>query len=69
MRPGGCLFFHRGGPRGRAGAVRKHAKVCVFEGAPRARAGARAPKILILNGLVIPVENLKENEAFGAFAR
>ena len=49
MRPGGCLFFRRGGPRGRAGAVRKHAKVCVLEGAPRARAGARAPKIIVFS--------------------
>ena len=69
MRPGGCLFFRRGGPRGRAGALRKHAKVCVLEGAPRARAGARAPKIIVFLGFAIPLENLKENDAFGAFAR
>ena len=44
-RPGGGLFFRRGDPCGRAGALRNHRQVCVSEGAPRAHAGAPGSKI------------------------
>jgi hypothetical protein len=46
VRPGGCLFFSRGGDRGRAGAFKNHGKVCVSQGAPRARAGGGGQKTI-----------------------
>ena len=65
MRPGGCLLFSRGGDRGRAGAFKNHGKVCVSQGAPRARAGAGGRKPLSFDGFAIPLENMKANDAFG----
>ena len=69
MRPGGWLSFRRGVPRGRADALRKHAKVCVFECAPRGRAGAGGQKNIVFDGFAIPRENMMENDLFWAFAR
>ena len=52
--PEGPLFFRRGVLRRGEGAFKNKRKVCVFEGAPRGRAGARGSKIIFLMDLLSP---------------
>ena len=69
MRCGGGLFFHRGGYGGRPIALRNHARVCVFKGAPRLGAGCERWKRLVFNGFFRRLVVMVENDAFGACAR
>ena len=69
MRCGGGLFFHRGGYGGRPIALRNHARVCVFKGAPRLGAGCERWKRLVFYGFFKRLVVMMENDAFLACAR
>ena len=69
MRCGGGLFFHRGGYGGRPIALRNHARVCVFKGAPRLGAGCERWKRLVFYGFFKRLVVMMENNVFLACAR